>query len=105
RKITHTTQTLQKHSCGGCSRPLYSSHTTPHTTNHTPTQQRVFSMCFVMQAPGPTHIKWIAVPDTQQCTNAISRFKYCPRLCVSRICVSSPSWLPVCFHADSNVVA
>src|SRR5699024_602364 len=42
RKITHTTQTHNPktiHSCGGCSRPLYSSHTTPHTTNHTPTLQ------------------------------------------------------------------
>ena len=34
---TNKPQTIQTFSCGGCSRPLYSSHTTPHTTNNTTT--------------------------------------------------------------------
>src|SRR5699024_4978044 len=81
RKITHTTQQRINHkrfivSCGGCSRPLYSSHTTPHTTNTTYNLSHnnwVKQPACLVCASGPTHKQCIVVPDTQQCTNDLPR--------------------------------
>ena len=73
---TNKPQTIQTFSCGGCSRPLYSSHTTPHTTNTTYNLSHnnwVKQPACLVWASGPTHNKWIVVPDTQQCTNELPR--------------------------------
>ena len=73
---TNKPQTIQTFSCGGCSRPLYSSHTTPHTTNTTYNHSHnnwVTQPACLVWASGPTHKQWIVVPDTQQCTNELPR--------------------------------
>ena len=100
---TNKPQTIQTFSCGGCSRPLYSSHTTPHTTNPTYNLSHnnwVTQPACLVWASGPTHKQWIVVPDTQQCTNDL------PRKIIARICFKKfllPTWwLAVCFHSDSN---
>src|SRR5699024_4030525 len=97
---TNKPQTIHTFSCGGCSRPLYSSHTTPHTTLGKPLlHSNSLPSPVVSIRTNPN--KWIVVQDTQQCTNDLPR-KIMLLYVLHRIPVTNPSMVGSVFPLRFN---
>lgn len=87
-------------SCGGCSRPLYSSHTTPHTTiNNHRVNHSCMSQIWCEHQDQPTKMDCCPRHPTVCQRNNLE--KDCLYMCLKRFCYRSlrPA---VCFHSDST---